>query len=454
VVTDLNSLRIDRSLKSTPARKSGRAVRWIVLAAVVLIGGSAAVYFLQPAPPIDVQVARAVPVQVNASGAGSEDTVVLNATGYIVAAHKIELAPKVSGRVEWVGVDMADKVKKGQVLVRLEQEEFAAAVKQQQGQVDAAKAKLLELQNGSRPDEIALAQADVDQAVANMKDAKATLDRVQAVTDAKAISRQQLDDDIAAYESAKAKVASLQANYNLVREGQRQEEIEIQKANVLQYEGYLDLAKINLENTIIRAPIDGTILDRNIELGEFVTTLFVGEGGAKGYVVSLADLHDLRVELDISQNDFNKIAPQQRCYVTTDAYPDRKYPGIVDQISPEANRAKATVLVKVKILNPDDLLRPDMNATVGFYRAGATTEPTAAPSPHAVSIPNSAVHDGNVFVVVDGKAVQRAVELGPRSGDAVQITSGLSVGDAVIVNPPTTVHSGLAVRAQGETPAP
>ena len=101
---------------------------------------------------------------------------------------------------------------------------------------------------------------------------------------------------------------------------------------------------------MIRAPVTGTILEREVEKGEFVTTSFVGERGAKGYVVSLADLNDLEVELDINQNDFAKLSPRQRGIVTTDAYPDRKYEGDIDEISPEANRQKATVQVKVKIL--------------------------------------------------------------------------------------------------------
>ena len=110
----------------------------------------------------------------------------------------------------------------------------------------------------------------------------------------------------------------------------------------------------------------GTILERNVEHGEFVTTGFVGERGAKGYVVSLADLQDLQVELDISQNDFAKLGPQQRASVTTDAYPDRTYAGSIVEVAPEANRQKATVQVKVQILRPDAYLRPEMNASVAF----------------------------------------------------------------------------------------
>src|SRR5213079_3143211 len=157
-----------------------------------------------------------------------------------------------------------------------------------------------------------------------------------------------------------------QQQYELVKVGPRSEQIDAQRATVRQFDGMLATAKIDLDNTIIRSPIAATVLERNVEVGEFVTTGFVGDRGAKGYVLSLADLTDLRVELDVSQNDFAKVAAKQACWVTTDAYPDRKYEGVVDLISPEANRQKATVQVRVKILNPDGLLKPDMNATVSF----------------------------------------------------------------------------------------
>src|SRR5213079_528213 len=137
-----------------------------------------------------------------------------------------------------------------------------------------------------------------------------------------------------------------QQQYELVKVGPRSEQIDAQRATVRQFDGMLATAKIDLDNTIIRSPISATVLERNVEVGEFVTTGFVGERGAKGYVLSIADLNDLRVDLDISQNDFAKITPKQPCRIVTDAYPDRQYPGVVDLISPEANRQKATVLVR------------------------------------------------------------------------------------------------------------
>jgi len=421
--------------------------RWVWILLLLLLLGGGAWWFFGAQQPVEVKVWR-----VTLQQAGPIDDVVLNATGYIVAAHKIEMAPKVSGRAAWVGVDMGDKVKKGQELVRLEDEEFAAQVKQQQGNLDSAKARLAELENGSRPEEIAEAKADLDQEVANTKDMAANLERIRHAVETKAVSQQSLDDAQAAYDKSNARVALQKATYDLSVKGPRQEQIDAQRAAVEQAQGFLDLAKVNLANTVIRAPIDATILDRNVEVGEFVTTGFVGEGGAKGYVMSLADLSYLQVELDISQSDFNKITADSRCSVTTDAYPDRKYDGNVDKVSPQANRQKATILVKVKILNPDDLLRPDMNATVAFIRpvgaSGGANGGATQPAAQAVLIPISAVKDGKVMVVEDGKAAARSVKPGASNEGKIRILSGLAEGDLVIIDPPADLVAGRAVNAQ------
>src|SRR5262249_15845153 len=149
-------------------------------------------------------------------------------------------------------------------------------------------------------------------------------------------------------------------------------------------------------------------LERAVEKGEFVTTSFVGDRGAKGYVVSLADLNDLEVELDISQNDFAKLHANQHGVVTTDAFPDRRYDGYIKEISPEANRQKATVQIKVKVLKPDTYLRPEMNASVAFISDKKTETSTHLTSARPVVIvPAASIHDGAVFVYLEGKAVRR-----------------------------------------------
>ena len=160
--------------------------------------------------------------------------------------------------------------------------------------------------------------------------------------------KQTLDDAQAKYDGDIAKVASLQRTLDLAVLGPRKEEIDQVRGQIEQARGQLAYAQTQLDNTVIRAPITGTILDRNVEKGEFVTTGFVGDKGAKGYIVTMADLNDLQVELDISQSDFPKLGTEQKGVVTTDAYPDRKYHGSIEEVSPEADRAKATVQVKVE----------------------------------------------------------------------------------------------------------
>jgi HlyD family secretion protein len=176
-----------------------------------------------------------------------------------------------------------------------------------------------------------------------------------------------------------------------------------------------------------------------------VTTGFVGDKGAKGYVVSMADLNDLKVELDINQNDFAKLGARQRGVVTTDAFPDRHYEGYIDEISPEANRQKATVQVKVKIAKPDEYLRPEMNASVAFI---AEAKKGGAAEKSSIVVPTSAVRDGAVFVVSNGRAVRRAVKAGSTGPQGVRVEDGLIGGEDLIVSPPTELKDGDKVKAK------
>ena len=196
-------------------------------------------------------------------------------------------------------------------------------------------------------------------------------------------------------------------------------------------------------------PVTGTILARAVEKGEFVTTSFVGDRGAKGYVVSLADLNDLEVELDISQNDFAKLHSDQHGVVTVDAFPDRKYDGFIKEISPEANRQKATVQIKVKIARPDEYLRPEMNASVAFVADQKRDSNANAAAQPVILIPASAVHDHAVFLVLDGKALRRSVKTGAVSGQRVRIEEGLIGGEDLISNPPAGLKDGDKVRQKG-----
>jgi HlyD family secretion protein len=455
VDNDLQKLRIDKAHK---ARRDERSVWPWVLVILLVVGAGAGFWQWRSASAAPVvQTVRVRVPEPGAPGSGdaSAGSVVLSATGYVMAAHKIELASKVVGRVAWVGVEMGDKIMKDQVLVRLEDDEYKARVAQQQGQLDNGRALLAELEAGSRPQEIAVAQARLEQAQADLGNAETNLKRLQALERDKNVSQQELADAEWLAKARQATVEAQRQQFELAKAGPRKEQIDAQRATVRQLEGGLAMSMIDLGNTVIRSPVPATVLERNVEVGEFVTTGFVGDRGAKGYVVSIADLTDLRVELDVSQNDFAKVSPKQPCRIVTDAYPDKKYQGVVDLISPEANRQKATVQVRVKVLDPDDLLKPDMNATVSFLgtRNSATTQGSATTIGSVerppIRVPATAVRDGAVFVVENGKAAKRAVAIMKTvGGEDVEVRQGLIGGEDLIISPPESLQDGNRVIVQ------
>lgn len=444
---DLKSLKIDRK----PLRHDEPApwARRIILGGIALfvVLGAGAMWYKSANAALPVTTVR-LTAEVPAAGAPAGDTV-LNATGYVVAAHKIQVASKVVGKVAFIGVEKGDRVREGDVLVRLEDDEYRAQHQQARGQLQSLQARLAELEAGSRPEEIAVAQANLEQAKAELENARINLERTQKLVQEQVFAQQTLDDARALHRAREARVRSLERTFELVRIGPRREVIDAVRGQIEQFRGAVAFAETQLANTIIRAPVTGTILERVVERGEFVTTGFVGEQGAKGYVVSLADLNDLEVELDISQADFNKLSGLgQKAQITVDAYPDRRWSGEIYQISPEADRQKATVQVKVKVANPDEFLRPEMNASVAFLsEAKPAVAGQAAPAP-SLYIPAGAIRDGKVFVVLNGRAVTRAVRTGPSSTRGLRVEDGLFGGEDLILDPPAGLADGARVAPQ------
>jgi HlyD family secretion protein len=340
-------------------------------------------------------------------------------------------------------------VREGQVIVRLEDDEYRAQVQQARGQLAQLQARLEELQNGSRPEEIAAAQANVEQAKADLENARVTLERTRKLHEEGVFPKSNLDDAQARYNAAQARMNSLQKTFELVKIGPRREQIDAVKGQIVQAQGAMQFFETQLSNTVIKAPVTGTILERVVERGEFVTTSFVGERGAKGYVVSLADLNDLEVELDIAQNDFNKLGSRNKAVVTVDAYADKKWDGIIDEISPEANRQKATVQVKVRILNPDEFLRPEMNATVGFLSEAKPAGAAVSAVKPVVFVPPAAVRNDRVFLLVDGKVVEKAVRTSSATQQGLRVEEGLIGGEELVLNPPADLKPGMKAAKKG-----
>ena len=440
--SDLESLRIDRSQQSsTEVRTPLWSRRYIgigvgillILAAVKLLSG----------------LISGNAMEVETSRASAETNTVLSASGYIVAHHKINVNSKVTGRVSSIGVEKGDKVTQGQILVRLEDQEFRAQAQQARGYVQTAEGRLHELQNGSRPEEVQQAEHNLSEARATMVNDKISLDRTKELSSQGVSSKQALDDATAKYEASQQRMNSLEQSFRLSKIGPRTEQIEQAKGSLTQAQGQFAYAQSQLEATLIRAPISGTILERTAEKGELITAQFASaaEGGPVGSVVALADLNDLQVELDISQDDFARLGARQKGMVSVDAFPDRKYEGLIAEISPVANRQKATVQVKVQILNPDEFLRPEMNASVRFLPKDGEARGSG------VFVPTSAVRsDGAkkyVFVVTGSRVERRDVSvIGPRSGGFA--VDGVKEGDTVVTTAPATLKNGNSIKIKGQ----
>jgi HlyD family secretion protein len=448
---DLQSLRIDRSHRHDSDGEPPKWSRRYILGGiglVVLLGIVALAYRLFSPAPAEVEVVRAA-----TEGGPDVGGVVLSAGGYIVAHHKINVNSKVTGRVAWIGVEKGDKVKEGQVLVRLEDEEFRAQYVQAEGAVENAKAYLLELQNGSRPEEIQQAQHNLDEARATAVNDKITLDRTKQLFTGGVMSKQNLDDATAKYEADQQRANSLLRAFELSKLGPRAEEVARAKGALLQAQGQAGYAKSLLDATVIRAPVTGTILERKVEKGELLTAQFAStaEGGPQGSVVALADLSDLQVELDIAQNDFARLKPAQKGIVTVDAFSSLKWDGVIAEMSPEANRQKATVQVKVQVLKPDSHLRPDMNATVKFL---ADDDKSGNKEPAGAVVPATAVRDVNgkkvVFLALDGKAVMKTVKILEQRSNAFLVDGPIN-GENVITSGPEKLKDGQSIRIKGQS---
>lgn len=441
----LRSLKIDRSATPLPAAKN-RAPKLVMFAIAALLAVAALgyIFFFSTAKTIS-----AAPVRLE-TGAASAGESVLSASGYVVAHHKIAVGAKVMGRVAWIGVEKGDTVQQGQVLVRLEDTEFRAQVNQAKANLAAAQARLDQLRSGSRPQEKMKDKAAVIQAEANLKKAEADYQRAETLYRAGVASKAELDQALAQRDTSAALVEAAKQSSAMTDIGPRTEEIRAAEAQVAQMKAALDYAKTQLEATEIKAPVAGTVLERIVERGEMVSPSAFGGSGARTSVVDLADLTDLQIELDISQVDFARLKMGQRAEIIPDAFPNMRYSGFIEEIAPEANRAKSTVQVKVKVENPNEHLRPEMNARVNFLAekpSGTQTQPTAR-----VMVPKTAVvrKDNNsyVFVVKGNKVEQRTIRTGDETGDAYYVLDGLSGSESVATSGTDKLRDGDRVKIQ------
>jgi HlyD family secretion protein len=438
----LKSLRIDRSTRPAPGAPN-RTPKKLLLALSAFIALIAVAYAYFSASPKTVAVAEVKTESGTAAGATA-----LTVSGYVVAHHKIAVGAKVMGRVAWIGVEKGDRVEQGQTLVRLEDQEFRAQAGQAKANLAAAQARLDQLRAGSRPQEKLKDRAGVIQAEANYRNAQAEFERIEKLHKSGVASKSDLDRSTMQRDSAAALLDSAKQTSRMTDIGPREEEIRAAQAQVQQMKAALDYAETQLASTEIKAPVTGTVLQRIVERGEMVSPSAFGESGARTSVVALADLNDLQIELDISQADFARLKMNQRAEIIPEAYPNLRYQGFIAEIAPEANRAKATVQVKVKVENPDEQLRPEMNARVNFL---ADAKPNDTPTAiNRVLVPKAAVvnKDGAdfVFVVKGNKVEQRVIRRGDETGDSYYVLEGLSGGETVVTDGADQLRDGNRIK--------
>jgi len=443
----LRSLKIDRNAGPSPSPRN-RSPKLLLLGIAALLALLALGYaFLFTGAKV---ISVAAVTLDNGGGSASQGESVLSASGYVVAHHKIAVGAKVMGRVAWIGVEKGDTVQSGQVLVRLEDTEFRAQVNQANANLAAAQARLDQLRTGSRPQEKLKDKAAVLQAEANLKTAEADYQRSETLYRAGVASKAELDHALAQRDTAAALVQAAKQSSEMTDIGPRTEEIKAADAQVQQMKAAVDYAKTQLEATEIKAPVAGTVLERIVERGEMVSPSAFGGSGARTSVVDLADLTDLQIELDISQADFARLKMGQRAEIIPEAFSNLRYSGFIEEIAPEANRAKSTVQIKVKVENPNEHLRPEMNARVNFL----SDKPASNDGKSAarVLVPKQAVvkKDGGsfVFVVKANKVEQRTIRVGEETGDSYYVLDGLSGNESVAVAGVEKLRDGDRVKIQ------
>jgi RND family efflux transporter MFP subunit len=383
----LAALRLERDQSPPPRRRS----RWPFVAAgigVVLLAVFAG-RGLGGRPP-DVQVATATVIAT--AGGGDALVPVLSGAGYVVSAERyIAIGVRVAGRIDHYLAEEGDRVQAGDPLVQLDAREYEAAVKRAEATLAHARAT----------------------AVLKRKQ----LDRARPLGVSGVISKDDLDV--------------------------RSAEVDTADAAVQQAEAELAQARVALEYTTLRAPTGGVILAKLKEVGEIAVP---GGFSGSGDLIRMANLADLRGQVDVTESEMAKVRMQQPAEVVPDAHPDRRYAAHVVKLYPQVDRQKGTLRVEVQIEQPDEQLWPDMSARITFLeRAPATAG-------HAVLIPRSAVQteNGAWAWVVDGERVRRvALTLGNDFGDQVQVTAGLGGDERVVVGGATTLRDGMAVHVAG-----
>lgn len=374
-----------------------------VVAALVLILAASAL--LGRDAPVEVRVA---PVVVG--GAGAAPTSVLDASGYVVARRMATVSAKITGRVREVLIEEGMAVEEGQVMATLDP-------------IDA------DAQRNLSAAQLAAVRTQVANVEAQLKEAEANAGRLLSLVDQQLVSRAQYEQAVAQRDSLRAQLASTQRQIDVAAD-------------------QLHIADLGVDNTIVRAPFAGVVIAKAAQPGEIVSPLSAGGGFTRTGIGTVVDMDSLEVEVDVGEAYIGRVQPKMPVEATLNAYPDWKIPAEVIAIIPTADRGKATVKVRIALLEKDARIVPDMGASVSFLEQAPEQEDGEAPS---LRIPAEAVaeRDGATIaftVDTEGRVQQQALEVGDTVGAQREVNSGLSAGDRVVLDPPPGLADGDRVQ--------
>lgn len=403
----LKELRIDRSAPPPASSGGGRRWGWLVGIAAVLLGAAVAFGLLRE-DPIPVSVARAEAVQVDGAGAGAAS--VLDASGYVTARRIATVSSKITGKVEEVLIEEGQRVEAGEVMARLEAVDAEA-------QRDLAAARLAATRN------------DASRAAAQLQLAEQTLARTRDLAARQLVSAAALDQ-------AKAERDALAAQRDAAA------------SNIRVAEESLALADIGVDNTIVRAPFAGVVTVKAAQPGEMISPISAGGGFTRTGIGTVVDMDSLEIQVDVNEAFIGRVKPGQKVQAVLNAYPDWRIPAEVIAIVPTADRSKATVKVRIALLERDQRVVPDMGVRVAFLE-DAPPAGAEAQAPVGVSVPAEAVvtREGRTvaFVVRDGETALRELEVADARDGRRRVARGLAVGEQVVLSPPAELVDGSAV---------
>ena len=384
-----------------PRRRRPLWKRWWVWAIALIVLAAIALFIARRNAPQAVEIATVAAAYPSASVAA------LNATGRVVAARRASVSSKGTGRLEWLGVQEGQRVTEGDIIARLENRDVAAEREQAAAQVQVARANLAQGQ-------------------AELEDAAAAYKRAQDLAQQKFIAGSALDTAEARYNKSRAAIDTLKAQITVAQANHR-------------------AAEVGFDQTLIRAPFTGMVLTKSANVGDIVTP-FSAASGTTGAVVTMADMETLEVEADVSEASIAKITVGQPAEIQLDAFPDLRLLGEVSRIVPTVDRAKATLLVKVKFVERDPRVLPDMSAKIAFLsRPLRPDERTPVAALRADAIVK---RDGKDMVFVVGKDEQvklTPVAAGAKVGDLVRVD--LAPGTRVVIAPPDRLVDSATVAA-------